>query len=341
MPVDERPTIAAPDDDPYVWLEEIDGVCALAWVDTQNAATLARFGSAGPPAHRTFAAQALAVAHHEAVSVGGARVAYLQVGPGGTTGDAPVHLSGYVGCASAQLPCCNSAIGRRWLESGGTSVTAAIGRGEPWTRWHDIGGRAGERRSHDHFAAVAADLVRRGVTRPDRIVAEGRASDGILIANMLTRYPARFGALFCTVPLIDMRRYNKLLPGGVGIGDHGDPDDPDDWAFLQTYSAYHLARARCRYPPIMLAASRSGDGIHPGHARKMVAKLQAMGHEAYFYEQGPAGGRGHAGGDHDGAAFTELGYLFLRQRIGWPANGSERCPAGAGGRGLGAPRIYP
>src|SRR5882724_7642594 len=43
---DPRPTLAAPDDDPYLWLEEIDGERALAWVEAQNTATLARFGDA-------------------------------------------------------------------------------------------------------------------------------------------------------------------------------------------------------------------------------------------------------------------------------------------------------
>ena len=43
---DLRPTLEAPDDDPYLWLEEIDGERALAWVEAQNAATLARFGDA-------------------------------------------------------------------------------------------------------------------------------------------------------------------------------------------------------------------------------------------------------------------------------------------------------
>jgi prolyl oligopeptidase len=44
--VDPRPTIDAPDDDPYLWLEDIDGAQALAWVDQQNKRTLDRFGHA-------------------------------------------------------------------------------------------------------------------------------------------------------------------------------------------------------------------------------------------------------------------------------------------------------
>jgi prolyl oligopeptidase len=99
---------------------------------------------------------------------------------------------------------------------------------------------------------------------------EGGSNGGLLIANMLTRYPERFGALFCTVPLIDMRRYTKLLVGAWGIDEYGDPDKPEDWKFLSGLSAYHVAAPGKPYPPILIATSRRDDRAHPGHARKMA-----------------------------------------------------------------------
>jgi prolyl oligopeptidase len=91
------------------------------------------------------------------------------------------------------------------------------------------------------WTGTQADLVKRGVTRPSSIAAEGGSNGGILITNMLTRYPERFSALLCTIPLIDMRRYSKLLAGASWIAVYGDPDRPEEWAFLQKYSAYHRA----------------------------------------------------------------------------------------------------
>lgn len=268
-------------------------------------------------APENFSAAGLVVTRHEVVSVDGERIPYMQVGPPGETGEAPVHLNGYGGFQVPLLPYYNSAIGKLWLERGGTSVVANIrGGGEFGTRWHEIGRRAGRRLSHDDFAAVAADLVRRGVTRPGRIAAEGGSNGGILIANMLTRYPDRFGALFCTIPLIDMRRYTKLLAGASWIAEYGDPDKPEDWAFLQTYSAYHMATPGRSYPPIFLATTRRDDRVHPGHARKMAAKLQAMGYEAYFYEP-TSGGHGYGKDNKERAAFTALAYTFLSRAIGW------------------------
>jgi prolyl oligopeptidase len=268
-------------------------------------------------APKTFSAAGLVVTQHEAISIDGERIPYVQTGPGAETGDAPVYMSAYGGFGLSERPYYNSAIGKLWLERGGTSVQANIrGGGEFGTRWHDAGRYAGKRLSHDDFAAVAADLVRRGVTSANRIAAEGGSNGGILISNMLTRYPERFGALFCTIPLIDMRRYTKLLAGSSWIAEYGDPDKPEEWAWLQTYSAYHAAVSGKRYPPILLATTRRDDRVHPGHARKMAAKLQAMGYEAYFYELA-AGGHGYGKDNKERAGFTALGFSFLKDKIGW------------------------
>ncbi|HMD63875.1 MAG TPA: prolyl oligopeptidase family serine peptidase [Stellaceae bacterium] len=275
-------------------------------------------------APQAFDPAGLAVTRHEAISPDGTRIPYVQVGPPSETGEAPVHLSGYGGFGISQLPYYNSAIGKLWLELGGTGVVANIrGGGEFGTAWHEAGRREGKRASHDDFASVAADLVRRGVTCPWRIAAEGGSNGGILITNMLTRYPERFGALFCTIPLIDMRRYSKLHAGASWIAEYGDPDNPQDWNFLKKISAYHAAVPGRTYPPILVATSRRDDRVHPGHARKMAAKLQAMGYEAYFYEPA-AGGHGYGKDNRERASFTALGYNFLRSTIGWtPDRGRE------------------
>jgi prolyl oligopeptidase len=273
-------------------------------------------------APRTFTADGLVITQHEAISVDGERIPYVQTGPATETGDAPLYMSAYGGFGHTVKPYYNSALGKLWLERGGTTVQANIrGGGEFGSRWHDAGRYAGKRLAHDDFAAVAADLVKRGVTRADRIAAEGGSNGGILISNMLVRYPERFGALFCTIPLIDMRRYTKLLAGASWIAEYGDPDKPEEWAWLQTYSAYHTAKPGQKYPPILIATTRRDDRVHPGHARKMTAKLQAMGYEAWFYEPA-AGGHGYGKDNKERAAFTVLGYTFLKDKIGWQDTGA-------------------
>ena len=196
-------------------------------------------------APKTFTADGLVVTQHEAISIDGERIPYVQTGPAGETGDAPVYMNAYGGFGLAVKPYYNSSLGKLWLERGGTTVQANLrGGGEFGTRWHDAGRYAGKRLSHDDFAAVAADLVRRGVTQPKRIAAEGGSNGGILITNMLTRYPERFGALFCTIPLIDMRRYTKLLAGASWIAEYGDPDKPEEWEWLQ--DLFRLSQRKAR-----------------------------------------------------------------------------------------------
>ncbi len=264
-----------------------------------------------------FDSAGLVVSRHLARSVDGERIPYLQVGPATQTGEAPVHLTGYGGFGIASLPYYQTVRGQLWLAEGGTAVVANIrGGGEFGTAWHEAGRREGKALSHEDFAAVAADLVARGVTRPGRIAAEGGSNGGLLIANMLTRFPERFGALFCTIPLIDMRRYAKLLAGASWIAEYGDPDEPADWSFLGAISAYHTATAGRPYPPILLATSRRDDRVHPGHARKMAAKLQALGYQAWFYENA-AGGHGYGKDSSQIASFAALGNAFLRRSIGW------------------------
>ncbi|MDA9395760.1 peptidase S9 [Bradyrhizobium sp. CCBAU 45394] len=268
-------------------------------------------------APKTFTADGLVVTQHEAISIDGERIPYVQTGPAKETGDAPVYMSAYGGFAVAVKPYYNPSLGKLWLERGGTTVQANLrGGGEFGTRWHDAGRLAGKKLSHDDFAAVAADFVRRGVTSAKRIAAQGGSNGGILITNMLVRYPERFGALFCTIPLIDMRRYTKLLAGASWIAEYGDPDKPDEWEWLKTYSAYHNAKPGQAYPPILIATTRRDDRVHPGHARKMAAKLQAMGYEAWFYEPA-AGGHGYGKDNKERAGFEVLGFRFLRDKIGW------------------------
>jgi prolyl oligopeptidase len=325
----------------HVWpldaeAHESDGTLLASAQDPITPATLmlTRPGLPGPAvlkrAPRLFDPAGLVVSRHEARSVDGERIPYVQVGPPGETGEAPVHLSGYGGFRVSLLPYYQAIQGQLWLAKGGTTVVANIrGGGEFGTRWHEAGRREGKALSHEDFAAVAADLVRRGVSRPGRIAAEGGSNGGLLIANMLTRHPERFGALFCTIPLIDMRRYAKLLAGASWIAEYGDPDEPGDWAFLRRISAYHAAEPGRRYPPILLATTRRDDRVHPGHARKMAAKLQALGYEAHFYEPA-AGGHGYGKDNAEVAGFAALGAAFLRRAIGWdPPPTASALPAGS------------
>ena len=263
-----------------------------------------------------FDASALRVTQHEAVSSDGERIPYFQIAPRDVknNGDNPTILYGYGGFEVSMLPSYMAATGAAWLEKGGVFVMACIrGGGEFGARWHKAGIREGKRLAHDDFAAIARDLIARKVTSPQRLAANGGSNGGLLVGNMLTRYPELFGAIQCSVPLLDMRRYSKLLAGASWMAEYGDPDKPGDWAFMQRFSAYQAVETGKAYPPTLFITSAKDDRVHPGHARKMAAKMQVMSYAPYFYEPA-AGGHGFADKDQE-AAQRALFFAFLRHTI--------------------------
>jgi len=287
---------------------------------TPPALSLARFGGAAEPlkqAPARFDAGGLVITQHHAVSVDGERIPYFQISRAGLRldGSSLCLLTGYGGFQIASLPFYAAATGKLWLAQGGVFVIANIrGGGEFGPAWHKAGMREGKKLAHDDFAAVAKDLIARGVTRPQRLACRGGSNGGLLVGNMLTRYPELFGAIDCAVPLLDMKRYSKLSAGPSWVGEYGDPDRPEDWAFLQEMSAYHHVEPSRDYPPILLTTSARDDRVHPSHARKMAAKLAAQGHRVWFHE--PLEG-GHAGAaDNAHLAFNvALSFAFLRKTI--------------------------
>ena len=267
------------------------------------------------PAH--FDAAGLAIAQHWATSADGTRVPYFQVGPtnAATTGPHRTLLYGYGGFENALLPAYSAGVGIGWLERGGVYVVANIrGGGEFGPAWHRAALRERRGRAFEDFIAVAEDLVARGVTEPAALGILGGSNGGLLTGNMLVMRPDLFGAVAAMVPLLDMRRYHRLLAGASWMAEYGDPDDPEDWRFLQRYSPYHNLRPDVRYPPFLATTSTRDDRVHPGHARKMVAKMREMGLDATYYEN-TEGGHGGAANNAQSAFMWALVYEFLWREL--------------------------
>jgi prolyl oligopeptidase len=215
----------------------------------------------------------------------------------------------------SQLPSYSGSRGRGWLERGGVLVIANIrGGGEFGPRWHQAELKANRHKAFEDFAAVAEDLVRRKVTSVEHLGAQGGSNGGLLIGNMLTTYPGLFGALVCQAPLLDMQRYDKLLAGVSWMAEYGDPDKPEEWVFLQKYSPYHNLAKGTAYPRILFTTSTRDDRVHPGHARKMVARMKEQGHDVLYYENIEGGHSGSANNQQQ-AFMTALAYEFLWSRL--------------------------
>jgi len=259
----------------------------------------------------------LMVSQHEAVSKDGTRVPYYQVNRRGlkTDGSNPTLLYGYGGFEISMLPTYNPRVGAGWLERGGTYVLANIrGGGEFGPEWHNGARREHRQRAYDDFIAVAEDLVRRGITSPAHLGINGRSNGGLLMGVMLTQRPDLFGAVVCGSPLLDMRRFNKLLAGASWMDEYGNPDVPADWAFIRRYSPYQNIDPEKHYPRILITTSTRDDRVHPGHARKMAARLREYGKDILYYEN-IEGGHGAAADNQQAAYLDTLAYTFLWRQL--------------------------
>jgi prolyl oligopeptidase len=264
-----------------------------------------------------FDAAGLEVTQHEASSKDGTKIPYFQVARQDLKldGSNPTLLYGYGGFEISMTPVYQPGTGAAWLEKGGVYAIANIrGGGEFGPQWHQAALKAKRHRAYEDFAAVAEDLVRRKVTTPRHLGAMGGSNGGLLMGNMLTLYPDLFGAIVCQVPLLDMQRYHKLLAGASWMEEFGDPDKPEEWAALKTFSPYHNVKAGVKYPRTLFMTSTRDDRVHPGHARKMVAKMAELGHDVLLYEN-IEGGHGGAADNKQAAFMSALAYTFLWQQL--------------------------
>ncbi len=213
-----------------------------------------------------FDASGLEITQSFATSKDGTRVPYYMVAKKDVKldGSNPTLLYGYGGFEISLQPNYSGSIGRAWTSQGGVYVVANIrGGGEYGPRWHQAALRANRLRAYEDFAAVAKDLIARKITSTPHLGIQGGSNGGLLVGNMVTLYPDLFKAAVCQVPLLDMKRYNKLLAGASWMAEYGNPDKPEDWEFIQKFSPYQNVKKDTKYPTVLFTTSTRDDRVHP------------------------------------------------------------------------------
>ncbi|MEZ4387106.1 MAG: prolyl oligopeptidase family serine peptidase [Candidatus Krumholzibacteriia bacterium] len=259
-----------------------------------------------------FDATGMTVAQYEARSADGTMVPYFVMMPKGFQADGqnPTLLYGYGGFEVSMLPTYQATTGKAWVERGGVYVLANIrGGGEFGPRWHQAALQQNRQRAFDDFIAVAEDLIARKITSSAHLGIAGGSNGGLLVGACMVQRPELFEAVVCQVPLLDMKRYNKLLAGASWMAEYGNPDT-DDWEFMQKWSPYQNVRKDVDYPKAFFATSTRDDRVHPGHARKMVKLLTDLGKPVYYYEN-TEGGHGMASNQNQRAYMWALTYAYL------------------------------
>jgi prolyl oligopeptidase len=308
-------------DDVFLWLEDFTLPPSLAlW----NPITGKREPLKQNPSF--FDASDIEVTQHFATSKDGTKIPYFEMSKKSRRGPVPTLVDAYGGFEISLSPGYAANKGAAWVERGGVYVQANLrGGGEYGPAWHEAAMKHLRQNAYDDMAAVSEDLVRRGVTTSKKLGIVGASNGGLLTSVMLTQRPELFGAIVSKVPLTDMQRYHKLLAGASWMSEYGNPEDPGDWDALSKYSPLHNVKKDAAYPPMFFTTSTKDDRVHPAHARKMVAKLEALGHEPLYYEN-IEGGHGGAADIKQRAYVDALVYTFLASKLGL---GAYQAPAAA------------
>lgn len=231
-------------------------------------------------------------------------------------GKNPTLLYAYGGFEVPMLPSYSAVIGNAWLENGGVYVLANIrGGGEFGPRWHQDGLKENRQIVFNDFYAVAEDLIAKKITSSKNLGISGGSNGGLLVGVAFTQRPELFNAVVCAVPLLDMKRFNHLLAGASWMGEYGDPDKPEQWEYISKYSPYHNVKKNIKYPEVFFYTSTRDDRVHPGHARKMVARMSELGYPVYYFENIEGGHAGSSTNDQRAKmAAMQFSYLLMKLR---------------------------
>jgi prolyl oligopeptidase len=252
-----------------------------------------------------------------ATSKDGTKVPYFFLHKKGLAkdGNAPVIIYGYGGFEISETPYYPAVVGKVWLEKGGAfAFTNIRGGGEFGPKWHQAALKENRQKAYDDFISVAEDLVAQKISRPEKLAIMGGSNGGLLVGATFVQRPDLYKAVICQVPLLDMLRYNKLLAGASWEGEYGNPDDPKVRPAILKYSPYQNVKAGVKYPEVFFITSTADDRVHPGHARKMAARMKQQGHPFQYFEN-IEGGHGAAANLLQRVKFSTLQYTFLQDRL--------------------------
>ncbi|MCY1722874.1 prolyl oligopeptidase family serine peptidase [Prolixibacteraceae bacterium Z1-6] len=257
------------------------------------------------------------VQQFEAASNDGTKIPYFVVSDKNTKldGNNPTLIGAYGGFEVARLPTYSAITGTAWLEKGGIYVLANIrGGGEFGPKWHQAGLKENRQRIYNDYFAVAEDLIAKQITSPRRLGIIGGSNGGLLVGVGFTQRPDLYNAVVCAVPLLDMKRYNKLLAGASWMAEYGNPDIPEEWEYIKKYSPYQNVKKGMNYPEVFFTTSTRDDRVHPGHARKMVARMNELGYKVYYFEN-TEGGHAGASTNEQRAKVAALEFIYLQMKL--------------------------
>jgi prolyl oligopeptidase len=190
-------------------------------------------------------------------------------------GKNPTILYGYGGFTISMTPAFSAPL-FSWYEDGGVYAVANLrGGGEYGDSWHKDGMLEHKQNVFDDMIAAAEYLCSSGYTNPDKLACSGGSNGGLLTGAMVTQRPDLFKAAIVAVPLLDMVRFDDFLMAKYWVPEYGTAKKSDQFQYIYQYSPYQHIVYGTKYPAVLLTAGENDSRVHPMHARKMCAALQA------------------------------------------------------------------
>ena len=264
-----------------------------------------------------FDAAGLVTEQFEATSTDGTKVPYFitrrrDIARDGTT---PTMLTAYGGFQISMTPWYGGATGKLWLEKGGAFAVANIrGGGEFGPAWHEAALKTKRQVAYDDFAAVARDMIARGITSPRRLGIYGGSNGGLLMGVELTQHPELWNAVAIEVPLLDMLRYEQLSAGASWVGEYGSVKVPEQRAFLAGISPYDNLKRGVAYLEPFIWTTTKDDRVGPAQARKFAARMREYG-LPYLYWENVEGGHGAGANLKEQARAKALEITYFTRRL--------------------------
>lgn len=291
------------------------------WLADAGSATVSQVKALAP----RFNAARAQVQQLEATSSDGTKVPYFVVHPKGMPmdGSNPTILNAYGGFEISLTPQYDADVGKLWIERGGVFVVANIrGGGEFGPAWHEAGLKTKRQLIYDDFAAVARDLIARGITSPRKLGIQGGSNGGLLMGVQMTQHPELFNAVDIQVPLLDMLRYEQIAAGASWVGEYGSVSVPAERAFLASISPLENLKPSVTYPEPLIWTTTKDDRVGPQHARKFAAKMSDLKLPYLFYEV-IEGGHGAGANIEQRVHTTALEYTYFARQL---MNGGRTTP---------------
>jgi prolyl oligopeptidase len=253
----------------------------------------------------------------EAISKDGTKIPYFLIHKKGMKLDG-TNLTlqyGYGGFEIALTPYYLGTLGKVWIERGGVyAYTNIRGGGEFGPKWHEAALKEHRQRAFDDFIAISEDLIRSKITTPKHLGIRGGSNGGLLVGAVFVQRPELYNAVLCESALLDMLRYQKLPPGASWIGEYGNPDIPEQAAYIAKYSPYQNVKEGVKYPKVFFYTSTGDDRVQPGHTRKMVARMESFGDDVLLYEN-TEGGHGAAADLEQTIQKSAMEYTYLLKQL--------------------------